>query len=173
MNIPVVAGRRANKTLPLDGYPACHYCGNCGSGCDVGASFCSADHLLPDALKTGKLELRSNAVAARVLVDENGQAKGVQYFDRVTGRERQVLAQGRRDGRVGRGLDAHPAELEVSRRIPNGIGNGSDVIGRYLCEQIRVHVVRLSCRRLYGKRRSCTTTAPAARTSTCRGSITG
>ena len=31
MNIPVVAGRRANKTLPLDGYPACHYCGNCGS----------------------------------------------------------------------------------------------------------------------------------------------
>ena len=56
MDIPVVAGRRANRTLPLNGYPACHYCGNCGSGCDVGASFCSADHLLPGAIKTGKLE---------------------------------------------------------------------------------------------------------------------
>jgi choline dehydrogenase-like flavoprotein len=34
--------------------------------------FCSADHLLPDAIKTGKLEMRSNAVVARVLVDDKG-----------------------------------------------------------------------------------------------------
>src|SRR5262249_14687144 len=27
-----------------------------------------------------------------------------------------------------------------SERYPNGIGNGSDVVGRYLCEQIRFHV---------------------------------
>jgi len=149
MNIPVVAGRRANKTLPLDGYPACHYCGNCGSGCDVGASFCSADHLLPGALKTGKLELRSNAVAARVLVDANGQAKGVQYFDRVTGQEQQVLAK----------VVVMGASAVDSTRIllnsksaahPNGIGNSSDVIGRYLCEQIRVHVAGY-LPSLYGK----------------------
>jgi choline dehydrogenase-like flavoprotein len=149
MNIPVVAGRRANKTLPLDGYPACHYCGNCGSGCDVGASFCSADHLLPGALKTGKLELRSNAVAARVLVDANGQAKGVQYFDRVTGLEHQVLAK----------VVVMGASAVDSTRIllnskstahPNGIGNSSDVIGRYLCEQIRVHVAGYMPS-LYGK----------------------
>ena len=31
-NIPIVAGRRANRTKPLRGYPACHYCGNCGAG---------------------------------------------------------------------------------------------------------------------------------------------
>jgi choline dehydrogenase-like flavoprotein len=139
MNIPVVAGRRANKTLPLNGYPACHYCGNCGSGCDVGASFCSADHLLPGALQTGKLELRSNAVAARILVDANGQVKGVQYFDRVTGKEHEVLAK----------VVVMGASAVDSTRIllnsksaahPSGIGNGSDVIGKYLCEQIRVHV---------------------------------
>jgi choline dehydrogenase-like flavoprotein len=149
MDIPVVAGRRANKTLPLNGYPACHYCGNCGAGCDVGASFCSADHLLPGALKTGKLELRSNAVAARVLVDANGQAKGVQYFDRVTGLERQVLAK----------VVVMGASAVDSTRIllnsksathPNGIGNSSDVIGRYLCEQIRVHVAGF-IPSLYGK----------------------
>jgi choline dehydrogenase-like flavoprotein len=139
MDIPVVAGRRANRTRPLNGYPACHYCGNCGAGCDVGASFCSADHLLPDAIKSGKLEIRSNAVVARVLVDENGLAKGVQYFDRVTGAEQQVL------GKVvvlgASTVDSTRILLNsTSDRYPNGIGNGSDVIGRYLCEQIRVHV---------------------------------
>jgi choline dehydrogenase-like flavoprotein len=139
MDIPVVAGRRANKTLPLGGYPACHYCGNCGSGCDVGASFCSADHLLPGALKTGKLELRSNAVAARILVDANGRAKGVQYFDRVTGQERQVLAKVVVMGASA--VDSTRILLNSkSEAHPNGIGNSSDVVGRYLCEQIRVHV---------------------------------
>ena len=139
MEIPVVAGRRANRTRPLNGYPACHYCGNCGSGCDVGASFCSADHLLPDAIKSGKLEIRSNAVVARVLVDENGLAKGVQYFDRVTGKERQVLAKVVVMGASA--VDSTRILLNSkSEKHPNGIGNGSDVIGRYLCEQIRVHV---------------------------------
>ena len=47
-------GRRANRTKPLNGFPACHYCGNCGAGCDTASFFCSADHLLPDALKTGQ-----------------------------------------------------------------------------------------------------------------------
>ena len=139
MDIPVVAGRRANRTRPLNGYPACHYCGNCGSGCDVGASFCSADHLLPDAIKSGKLEIRSNAVVARVLVDENGLAKGVQYFDRVTGKEHQVLAKVVVMGASA--VDSTRILLNSkSEKHPNGIGNGSDVIGRYLCEQIRVHV---------------------------------
>src|SRR4029453_4721870 len=91
LNIPVVAGRRANMTRPTRGFPACHYCGNCGAGCDTQSFFNSADHLLPFALQTGKLEIRSTAVAARLLVDDRGQAKGVQYFDRKSGAERQVL----------------------------------------------------------------------------------
>ncbi len=69
-DIPVVAGRRANMTRPTRGFPPCHYCGNCGAGCDTASFFCSADHLLPFALKTGQLEIRSNAVVARILTDE-------------------------------------------------------------------------------------------------------
>src|SRR4029078_9439839 len=86
----VVSGRRANMTRPTHGFPACHYCGNCGNGCDTASFFSSADHLLPFALKTGKIALRSNGVAARILTDENGRATGVQYFDRRTGAEQQV-----------------------------------------------------------------------------------
>jgi choline dehydrogenase-like flavoprotein len=139
LGIPMVAGRRANMTRAHRGFPACHYCGNCGAGCDTASFFCSADHLLPFALETGKLEIRSNAVAARVLVDYRGLAKGVQYFDRKTGAEREVL------GKVvvvgASCMDSTRLLLNsTSDRHPNGIGNGSDVIGRYLCEQIRFHV---------------------------------
>jgi len=139
LDIPVVAGRRANRTRPLGGFPACHYCGNCGAGCDTASFFCSADHLLPAALKTRRLEIRSNAVVARILTGENGLATGVQYFDRQTGAERQVLAKVVVLGASC--VDSTRILLNSkSTRHPNGLGNGSDVIGRYLCEQIRLNV---------------------------------
>ncbi len=139
LDIPVVAGRRANRTRPTGGFQACHYCGACGSGCDTASFFNSADDLLPLALKTGRLEIRSNAVAARILTDGRGLANGVQYFDRTTGTERQVLA---KVVVVGAScVDSTRILLNSSSaRHPNGIGNGSDVIGRYLSEQIRLHV---------------------------------
>jgi choline dehydrogenase-like flavoprotein len=56
-------------TRPTRGFPPCHYCGNCGAGCDTASFFNSADHLLPFALQTGRLEIRSNAVVARILTD--------------------------------------------------------------------------------------------------------
>lgn len=138
LGIPMVTGRRANMTKPTRGFPACHYCGKCGDGCDTASFFNSADHLLPFALKTGKLELRSNAVAARVLTGDDGLASGVQYFDRHTGEERRVY------GKVvvvgASCVDSTRILLNSkSDRHPNGLGNGSDVIGRYLCEQIRLH----------------------------------
>ena len=139
LGIPVVAGRRANMTRPTRGFAACHYCGNCGAGCDTASFFCSADHLLPAALQTGRLEIRSNAVVARILTGKDGLASGVQYFDRQTGAERQALA---KVVVVGAScVDSTRILLNSkSERHPNGIGNGSDVIGRYLCEQIRLNV---------------------------------
>ena len=139
LDVPIVAGRRANMTKRTRGFPPCHYCGRCGSGCDTASFFCSADHLLPFALKTGHLEIRSNAVVGRILVDDQGLAKGVQYFDRQTGAEQQVL------GKVvvlgASCVDSTRILLNSkSEKYPNGIGNGSDVIGRYLCEQIRLNV---------------------------------
>jgi choline dehydrogenase-like flavoprotein len=138
LGMPIVAGRRANMTKSVRGFPPCHYCGNCGLGCDTASFFCSADHLLPQALETKKLEIRSNAVAARILVDDTGLARGVQYFDRATGREHQVL------GKVvvvaASCVDSTRLLLNSkSEKYPNGLGNGSDVIGRHLCEQIRLN----------------------------------
>jgi choline dehydrogenase-like flavoprotein len=139
IGIPIVAGRRAVLTRAHNGHPACHYCGNCGSGCDVGAFFNSSDYLIEPALKTGKLEIIDNAVVARVLVDDRGRANGVQYFDRITKEEHEVRA---RVVVMGAScIDSTRILLNSkSHRYPNGIGNSNDVIGRYLCEQIRIHV---------------------------------
>src|SRR5262249_32602255 len=107
--------------------------------CDTASFFNSADHLLPFALKTGKLDVVSNAVAARILVDDRGLASGVQYFDRKTGAERQVRA---KVVVVGASCVDSTRILLNSRseRYPTGIGNGADVIGRYLSEQVRINV---------------------------------
>lgn len=139
LDIPVVAGRRANMTKPTRGFPPCHYCGNCGRGCDTASFFCSADHLLPFAMKTGRLEIRRNAVAARILTDERGLASGVQYFERRTGREE--VARGKVVVVGASCVDSTRLLLNSrSERHPNGLGNGSDVVGRYLCEQVRINV---------------------------------
>jgi choline dehydrogenase-like flavoprotein len=89
-------------------------------------------------METGRLEIRSNSVAARILTDANGLARGVQYFDRQSGQERQAL------GKVivvgASCVDSTRLLLNsTSDRHANGLGNGSDVIGRYLCEQIRLN----------------------------------
>jgi len=139
VGIPVVAGRRAVLTRAHNGHTACHYCGACGKGCDVGAFFNSSDYLIEPALATGRVKVIDNAVAARVLNDEEGRANGVQYFDRITKAERRVRA------RVvivaASCIDSTRILLNSkSRQHPNGIGNSSDVIGRYLTEQVRLHM---------------------------------
>jgi choline dehydrogenase-like flavoprotein len=131
--------RRAVLTRPHNGHNACHYCGACGRGCDVSAFFSASDYLMEPALKTGRVEVIDNAVVARVLVNDKGLASGVQYFDRHTSEERKVF------GRVvivaASCIDSTRILLNSKSRIyPNGIGNSSDVIGRYLCEQIRFHM---------------------------------
>lgn len=134
-----VAGRRAVMTQEHNGHPKCHFCGACGKGCDIGAFFNSSDYLVDPALETGRLKIVDNAVVARILVDDRGLANGVQYFDRITNAERRVFAK-----RVVLGascIDSTRILLNSkSSAYPNGIGNSSDVIGRYLCEQIRCHV---------------------------------
>jgi choline dehydrogenase-like flavoprotein len=136
VGINTVPIRRAVLTQNHNGHTKCHYCGACGTGCDVGAFFNSSDYLIEPALATGKLNIINNAVAARVLVNDQGLASGVQYFDRYTKEEHRIF--GRRVIVAASCVDSTRILLNsVSTQYPNGIGNSSDVIGRYLSEQIR------------------------------------
>ena len=90
VGIPYLPDRIAQLTVPHAGHPACHYCANCTEGCDVGAFFSTPWFFLPGAEKSGNLDLRTNALAKNILVDENGRAKGVAYIDRDTKQEIEV-----------------------------------------------------------------------------------
>ncbi len=139
IGVSIVAGRRAVLTKEHNGRAPCHYCGACGKGCDIGAFFNSSDYLLEPAFLTKRLEIIDNAVAARVLVDDKGLASGVQYFDRYTKQERQVF--GKRVIVAASCIDSTRILLNSkSSKYPNGIGNSSGVIGRYLTEQVRFHM---------------------------------
>jgi choline dehydrogenase-like flavoprotein len=139
VGVKIVAGRRAVLTRELNGHAPCHYCGGCGRGCDISAFFNSSDYLLEPAFATGRLTVVDNAVAARILVGDDGQASGVQYFDRESKDEHKVY--GKRVVVGASCVDSTRLLLNSkSDKYPNGIGNSNDVIGRYLCEQIRFHV---------------------------------
>ncbi|MBS1806723.1 MAG: GMC family oxidoreductase [Acidobacteria bacterium] len=113
---------------------ACHYCGHCGDGCDVGAMFSSVSSTLPVAAATGKMTLRPNSVVRHINVDpKTGNAKGVSVVDRVTYQELEF--QGKVIIVAGSTLESTRLLLNSkSRQHPNGVGNSSGVLGHYLVD---------------------------------------
>jgi len=65
----VTIGRAAILTQKHNGRAACHYCGHCDRGCSTYSYFSSPGSTLPAAARTGRLTLRTNAVASHVIVD--------------------------------------------------------------------------------------------------------
>jgi choline dehydrogenase-like flavoprotein len=136
LGVPYLPDRLAQLTVPHEGHPACHYCGNCTEGCDIGAFFSTPWFFLPLAEKTGKLELRTNAIVRSVLVDpDTGRAKGVAYVERDGKREVEVY---------GRAVVVAASTVEsarillnsTSRQYPNGLANSSGQVGRNLCDHL-------------------------------------
>jgi choline dehydrogenase-like flavoprotein len=124
LGVPYLPDRCAQLTEPHEGHPACHFCGECTTGCDVGAFFSTPYFLLPKAEATKNLELRTNALAKNVLVDENGHASGVAYIDRKTKQEVEVY--GRAVVVAASCIESARVMLNSkSRQWPNGIANSS------------------------------------------------
>ena len=137
IKIPCVPSRMSSRTKPLGTRPACHYCGECARGCALHSNFSSPSVLLPPAMKTGRLTLRTNAMAREVTVDANGLANGVTYIDRATGQENHVQA---------RIVVLAASACESARillnsksaKFPQGLANSSGTIGKYLTDSTGV-----------------------------------
>ncbi|HVW60716.1 MAG TPA: GMC oxidoreductase, partial [Puia sp.] len=109
----------------------CFYCSQCGRSCKVYADFSSSSVLVIPALKTGNLDLVTNAMAREVLTNKEGLATGVSYINKDDMQEYQV---------TGRTVILAASACESARlllnsksaRFPNGLANGSGVVGKYL-----------------------------------------
>ncbi len=135
IGVPYLPDRCAQLTVPHNGFPACHYCGNCSQGCDVGAFFSPTWFTIPDAVATENLTLLTNALVRCVLVDERGTANGVAYVDRKTKQEVEVHAK----VVVLAASCVETAHIMLnsrSRHWPTGIANSSGQLGRNLCDHL-------------------------------------
>jgi len=130
-----VPSRMAILTKPLNGRPACHYCGQCGRGCRLASNFSSSQVMIPPAQKTGRLTLITGAMAREVLLGKNGKATGVSYVDKASRSEKRVHAKS-----VMLAASAcESARLLLNSKstlFPDGIANTSGAVGRYLTDSV-------------------------------------
>ena len=135
LNIPCIPARLAILTKPLNGRPACHYCGQCDRGCATASNFSSSQVLIPPALETGKLTLIPNAMAREIVVGKDGKANGVSYIDKTTRTERRISAR----AVVVAASACESARLLLNSKshlFPDGLANSSGQVGRNLTDSV-------------------------------------
>lgn len=105
----------------------------CMRGCPYGGYFSSNSTTLPWAKKTGNLTIRPHSVVHSIIYDEKkGKATGVRVIDANTHQAIEFFA------RIifvnASALNSNLILLNsTSSRFPNGLGNDSGVLGRYIC----------------------------------------
>lgn len=133
----VVYGRCAHITEPkqihLDqGRVQCQNRVLCQRGCPFGGYFSSNSSTIPWAAKTGNLTLRPDSVVQEIIYDDKlNKATGVRVMDANT---KEVIEYFATIIFVNAGaLNTNLLLLNsVSKRFPNGIGNDSGVLGKYV-----------------------------------------
>lgn len=130
--VNVIPSRLSILTKPINkDRGACFYCSQCNRGCTVYADFSSSSVLVNPALKTGNVDLYTNAMAREVLTNSEGLATGVSYVNKEDLQEYTVK---------GKTVILAASTCETARlllnsksaRHPNGLANSSNVVGKYL-----------------------------------------
>jgi choline dehydrogenase-like flavoprotein len=133
----ITIGRVAHLTAPLAHDPSRGVCQSrnmCGRGCPYGAYFSSNASTLPAAERTGNMTMRAHSIVHSVIYDEKkGKAIGVKVLDAETKQEIEFFANI---------IFLNASTLgstfilmnSISNRFPNGLGNGSDQLGRNLMD---------------------------------------
>jgi choline dehydrogenase-like flavoprotein len=133
----VMIGRCAHLTEPQahhlkQGRGQCMARNQCQRGCPFGAYFSSNSSTLPAAAATGNLTLRPDSVVQAIIYDdEKGKVTGVRVVDRVTKESTEYFA------KViflnASTLNSNLILLNsTSKRFPNGLGNDSGILGKYI-----------------------------------------
>jgi choline dehydrogenase-like flavoprotein len=137
-DIKMIISRTAHLTSPKEhhmqrGRSGCMSRDQCQRGCSFGAYYSTLSSSLPDAIKTGRLTVVTDNVVRKVMCNESNLATGVECFDRNTGSIR--LYRGKIIMMCASTIGTTQILLNsISERFPNGIGNDSGVLGRYLMD---------------------------------------
>ena len=110
---------------------ACAHCGFCmGFGCEMGAKSSPLPTMVPQAVATGRCEIRPHSYVRKIELDAHGRAIGAVYFDQ-NGKENLqhakaviVSSNGSETPRL--------LLLSKSNRFPDGLANSSGIVGKYL-----------------------------------------
>ena len=118
--------KRINNTRGV-----CFYCGQCDRSCSAYADFSSSSCYVIPSLKGGMVDLYTNSMVVEVKTDNNGKATGVSYINKENGREYSIR------GKVVVLAASACSSARIllnskSKSHPNGLGNSSNLIGKYL-----------------------------------------
>ncbi|WP_128758485.1 GMC family oxidoreductase [Leeuwenhoekiella aequorea] len=132
-NIPVIPSRMSMLTKKInDDRGICFYCGQCSRACSVYADFSSGTCLIFPAQKNGgQIDLFTNAMVREVTTNTEGKATGVSYINKEDRKEYKLK------GRVVVLAASACSSARIllnskSEQHPNGLGNSSDHVGKYL-----------------------------------------
>ena len=136
----MIQGRWAQLTEARDihvkqGRTRCQARDLCMRGCPFGGYFSSNSSTLPWAAATGNLTVRPHSVVHSVIYDEKkGKAVGVRIIDAQTHEATEYFS--RIIFMNASALNTNLVLLNsVSNRFPNGFGNDSGLLGKYICHQ--------------------------------------
>ena len=115
---------------PYKGRQPCHNCGFClAFPCEWGAKSGTNHTMIPEALASGRCELRSESYVRKIETNDAGRVTGVLYFDAQKREHRQrakavvLCANGAESPRL--------LLMSKSNRFPNGLANSSGVVGKH------------------------------------------
>lgn len=132
MNIPVIPSRLSILTKRINNERGvCFFCSQCNRACQIYADFSAGTCLIKPAQKNGKVDLYTYAMVRKVTTDSEGLATGVSFISKIDMKEHKLTAKV-----VVLGASAcESARILLnskSSQHPNGLANGSGVVGHYL-----------------------------------------
>ena len=132
MGLPVIPARLSILTQKINNERGvCFYCRQCNRGCSVYADFSSSSVLIKPLVNNGNVDIYLNAMVRAVSTNEEGKATGVIYINKSDNLEYQIKAK----TVILAASACSSARILLnskSKQHPNGLANGSDVVGRYL-----------------------------------------
>ena len=124
----VSTGHMAINSVVNDGRNPCTQQGFCFQGCKMGAKWSTLYTEIPQAGRTGKLELRTECHVSRIEHDDSGKVTGVVYFDKDGNEQRQAA---RIVCVAGNSIETpRLLLLSESGRFKDGLANSSGQVGR-------------------------------------------